>query len=95
METYEPPLGYRGALLWDSLFHILRTEYESILLKVVNGLTPGGRIMLTVGGSAHPAFPTSCTDRNSFTTPTLLKKRSRCLSNVRKFMQKLGTFYLI
>jgi hypothetical protein len=47
---------YRGALLWDSLFHILRTEHEPILRNVVNGLTPGDRIMLTVGGSAHPAF---------------------------------------
>jgi len=56
METYEPEEGYRGALLWDSLFHVPRTEHEPILRKVVRGLPPGGRLMLTVGGSAHPAF---------------------------------------
>jgi SAM-dependent methyltransferase len=59
METYEPPLGYRGALLWDSLFHVQRAEHEPILRKVVNGLAQDGRIMLTVGGSAHPAFTDS------------------------------------
>jgi RimJ/RimL family protein N-acetyltransferase/SAM-dependent methyltransferase len=56
MEAYEPEEGYQGALLWDSLFHIPRTEHESILRKVVCALPSGGRLMLTVGGSAHPAF---------------------------------------
>jgi hypothetical protein len=56
METYEPRQDYRGALLWDSLFHIRRTEHEPILRKVVRGLPAGGRLMLTVGGSAHPEF---------------------------------------
>lgn len=56
MEVYEPEEGYRGALLWDSLFHVPRTEHEPIVRKVVHGLPPGGRFMLTVGGSAHPAF---------------------------------------
>lgn len=56
MEVYEPGEGYRGALLWDSLFHVPRTEHEPIVRKVVRGLPSGGRFMLTVGGSAHPAF---------------------------------------
>lgn len=56
METYEPEEGYRGALIWDSLFHISRTEHEPILRKVVRGLPAGGRLMVTVGGSSHPAF---------------------------------------
>lgn len=56
MEVYEPGEGYRGALLWDSLFHVRRTEHEPIVRKVVRGLPSGGRLMLTVGGSAHPAF---------------------------------------
>jgi trans-aconitate methyltransferase len=56
METYAPQEAYQGALLWDSLFHIPCTEHEPILHKVVHGLPVGGRVMLTVGGSAHPAF---------------------------------------
>lgn len=56
IESYEPVEGYYGALLWDSLFHIRRTEHEPIVSKVVRGLPPGGRFMLTVGGSAHPEF---------------------------------------
>jgi SAM-dependent methyltransferase len=56
METYVPGNGYRGALLWDSLFHIPRAQHEPILRRVVRGLPSGGRLMLTVGGSAHPAF---------------------------------------
>ncbi len=56
MENYETQKIYRGALLWDSLFHVRRTEHEPILRKVVRGLPSGGRIMLTVGGSAHAAF---------------------------------------
>lgn len=56
MEAYVPDEGYQGALLWDSLFHLPRTEHEPVLRKVVRGLPAGGRLMLTVGGSAHPAF---------------------------------------
>mgnify|MGYP004702341239 CR=1 FL=1 len=56
METYEPTMAYQGALLWDSLFHVPRTAHEPIIRKVVRGLPSGGRFMLTVGGSAHPAF---------------------------------------
>jgi trans-aconitate methyltransferase len=56
METYEPQEGYQCALLWDSLFFVARTEHEPIIRKVVHWLPSGGRLMLTVGGSAHPAF---------------------------------------
>jgi len=56
IEAYEPPVEYHGALFWDSLFHLPRTEHEPIVRKVVRGLPTGGRLMLTVGGSAHPAF---------------------------------------
>jgi SAM-dependent methyltransferase len=56
MEAYEPRVAYQGALIWDSLFHVKRTEHERIIGGVVSGLPPHGRVMLTVGGSAHPAF---------------------------------------
>lgn len=56
MEAFEPDQSCHGALLWDSLFHLPRAQHEPILRKVVNALPPGARLMLTVGGSAHPAF---------------------------------------
>lgn len=56
METYDPGTGYRGALIWDSLFHLPRAVHEPILSRAVRGLLPGGRLMLTVGGSTHPPF---------------------------------------
>jgi trans-aconitate methyltransferase len=56
IEAYEPDVVYQGAIMWDSLFHVPRGEHESIISKIVSGLPSGGRLMLTVGGSAHPAF---------------------------------------
>ena len=56
MEAYEPREDYQGALLWDSLFFIPRAQHEPIVRKVVRALPSGGRFMLTVGGSSHPAF---------------------------------------
>lgn len=56
MEAYEPQVDYQGALVWDSLFHVRRTEHEPVIRRVVSRLPSGGRIMLTIGGSAHPAF---------------------------------------
>ena len=56
METFEPAGSYHGALLWDSLFHVRRTEHQWLLERVVRGLPARGRLMLTVGGSRHPEF---------------------------------------
>jgi SAM-dependent methyltransferase len=59
MQDYEPEDAYAAAIIWDSLFHIPRAEHEPILRRVVRGLPIGGRLMLTVGGSAHPPFTDS------------------------------------
>ena len=56
MEEYEPESGCQGVLIWDALFHVRRTEHEPIVRKVVRVLPSGGRLMLTVGGSAHAEF---------------------------------------
>lgn len=56
MQAFEIDQPCHGALLWDSLFHVPRAEHEPILRKVVEALPAGARLMLTVGGSAHPAF---------------------------------------
>lgn len=56
MEMFEPDEVYDGAIIWDALFHVPRDRHEPILQKVVRSLRPGAKLMLTVGGSDHPAF---------------------------------------
>lgn len=56
MEAFEPEGLHDAAIIWDSLFHISREKHEAILRKIIRCLRPGGRLMLTVGGSEHPAF---------------------------------------
>lgn len=56
IETHPFAERHDAALIWDALFHIDRTHHAAILGRVVAGLPMGGRLMLTVGGSAHPAF---------------------------------------
>ena len=56
MESYVADAPCTAAILWDSLFHIERDRHEFLLKRVVSGLPAGGRVMITVGGSAHPAF---------------------------------------
>lgn len=56
MESFEPDERYDAAVIWDSLFHLPREHHEPILRKVIGALRSGGRLMLTVGGSDHPAF---------------------------------------
>ena len=56
METFEPDENYDGAVVWDSLFHVPREHHAPILRRVLASLLPGSKMILTVGGSAHPPF---------------------------------------
>lgn len=56
LEDYPFDEPCHAVILWDCLFHIPRQRHADILGKAVRALRPGGRLMLTVGGSAHPAF---------------------------------------
>lgn len=58
--------AFGGAIVWDSLFHIERERHASILANVHRALAPGARLMLTAGGSAHPAFTDTMFDREFF-----------------------------
>jgi SAM-dependent methyltransferase len=52
--AFEGP--YAGIVCWDALFHVPRAEHEAILGRAAGALRVGGRLMLTVGGSASPPF---------------------------------------
>ncbi len=56
LETLELEGVYDGAICWDALFHVERTHHHAIIATVARHLARDGRLMLTVGGSAHPAF---------------------------------------
>ncbi|TCS37050.1 methyltransferase family protein [Paucimonas lemoignei] len=56
LEDYPFTGQYGGIICWDALFHIERGYHESILQRMATSLVPGGRLMLTVGGSDHPPF---------------------------------------
>lgn len=47
---------FDAAISWDSLFHVERVHHARVFEGVYGCLRPGGRMMCTVGGSAHPAF---------------------------------------
>ena len=47
---------YDGVLCWDALFHLPRAQHRRVLAGAARALPRDGRLMLTVGGSAHPAF---------------------------------------
>jgi len=48
-----------GIICWDTLFHIPRAAHGLLLERMAACLSPGGRLMLTSGGSEHPAFTDS------------------------------------
>ncbi len=56
IEDYVPDRRFAAAISWDALFHVPRERHEAILARVTQALAPGGRLMLTAGGSAHPGF---------------------------------------
>lgn len=66
LETCPLPSGCAAAICWDALFHIERRWHEPILRRLHAALAPGARLMLTVGGSAHPPFTDTMFDREFF-----------------------------
>ncbi|MBZ2170712.1 class I SAM-dependent methyltransferase [Nitratidesulfovibrio sp. SRB-5] len=66
LEAYPFDEACHAVILWDCLFHIPRARHADILSGAVRALRPGGRLMLTAGGSAHPAFTDTMFDREFF-----------------------------
>lgn len=66
LDTLELDGVYDGAICWDALFHVERTHHRAILATVARHLALGGRLMLTVGGSVHPAFVDTMFDEEFF-----------------------------
>jgi trans-aconitate methyltransferase len=43
--------GFSAAIAWDSIFHVERKHHSGIFHKLANSLEPGGRLLVSVGGS--------------------------------------------
>ncbi|MBK1615065.1 methyltransferase type 11 [Rubrivivax gelatinosus] len=56
LEDFVPEGVFAAAVAWDSLFHLPRAEHAGVVRRVRSGLVTGGGLLLTVGGSEHPAF---------------------------------------
>ena len=59
IEDYAGDEHFDGILCWDALFHIDRAQHQRLLTRFAGLLRDAGRLMLTAGGSAHPAFTDS------------------------------------
>lgn len=56
IEDYTSDQLFDGIVCWDALFHIDRAEHQRLLTGFAGLLRGDARLMLTAGGSAHPAF---------------------------------------
>jgi ubiquinone/menaquinone biosynthesis C-methylase UbiE len=56
IEAFVPDTRFDAIVCWDALFHIDRSQHEALLARFGGMLLPGGRLMLTFGGSDSPAF---------------------------------------
>lgn len=66
IEAFVPAARFDALVCWDALFHIDRAEHERLFARFATMLAPGGRLMLTVGGSEHPAFTDTMLGRMFF-----------------------------
>ena len=56
IEDFTTTERFAGIVCWDALFHVARAHHAALLARFARMLESDGRLMLTVGGSAHPAF---------------------------------------
>jgi cyclopropane fatty-acyl-phospholipid synthase-like methyltransferase len=56
MEDIELAGKFSGAIVWDSLFHVQRDHHAAIYGKLARWIQPGGRLLLSTGGSGDAGF---------------------------------------
>ena len=56
IQAYVPITRFDAVVCWDAMFHIERSEHQGLLGRFSEMLLPHGRLMVTIGGSEHPAF---------------------------------------
>jgi cyclopropane fatty-acyl-phospholipid synthase-like methyltransferase len=56
IESFVSAMRFQAIICWDALFHIDRRAHDALFARFAEMLEPDGRLMLTMGGSDHPAF---------------------------------------
>lgn len=56
LEIVELPETFAAIVAWDSLFHVDRQHHAAIYRKFSRWLMPGGRLLLSSGGTEDPGF---------------------------------------
>jgi cyclopropane fatty-acyl-phospholipid synthase-like methyltransferase len=57
---------FDAAVAWDSLFHVERARHRAVFRKISGVLAPGGRLLLSTGGTGHPGFTSEMYGRTFF-----------------------------
>ncbi len=48
--------GFAAAVAWDSVFHLPRAGHRRLFRRLAGLLEPGGRLLLSAGGTGHEGF---------------------------------------
>lgn len=48
--------SFAAVVAWDSIFHVERADHQAVFRKIFGLLDPGGRLLLSAGGSGHEGF---------------------------------------
>ncbi|HRI83114.1 MAG TPA: class I SAM-dependent methyltransferase [Opitutaceae bacterium] len=56
LDAVELDRNVSAVLCWDALFHLERARHQRVLTQAWQVLPPGGRLLFSTGGSAHPPF---------------------------------------
>jgi len=56
MRTADPGGPFDAVVAWDSVFHIPRTDHRNIFTRFGSWLRPGGRLLVSLGGSGEATF---------------------------------------
>ena len=56
LEGFEIGETFAAAIAWDSLFHVDRAHHAAIYANLARWIAPGGRLLLSSGGTEDPGF---------------------------------------
>ena len=56
MRTVEVDGPFDAIVAWDSVFHLPRDDHAALYRRMAGWLRPGGRLLLSLGGSGAPDF---------------------------------------
>jgi cyclopropane fatty-acyl-phospholipid synthase-like methyltransferase len=59
---------FAAAVAWDSVFHVERKYHATVFRKLANSLEPGGRLLLSVGGSGAEEAASADSGAEGFTS---------------------------